>query len=309
MELAHGRRVQGTLLPPTFSFTSDFHPRPQRPFRKRRVTSATFLTRDLVATPYMYYDVNGRTPETTALLVADISDPRKPRRTCRLFLPLAARDVTLFADFIWDQPLSQNAERPRPGWFAPASQERILGLTVSGVDMGLAAPPTTVMFIISATHVVERIQQRLAASETKRVTFEWAEWGPDCSRVFSHSYPALWLSFIHGTKYAILDDGSPPTGYTVYDFSRAAVEDPRGEITETNDFIVKEGDIFAEQGAFESPVETKLHYRSMWRELEPEVVEWIGKHGSDFASVMLVDDGVVFSPVCCFSLSDHPAGI
>ena len=58
-------------------------------------TSATFLTRDLVATPYMYYDVNGRTPETTALLVADISDPHKPRRTCRLFLPQAARELRL----------------------------------------------------------------------------------------------------------------------------------------------------------------------------------------------------------------------
>ena len=87
------------------------------------------------------------------------------------------------------------------------------------------------------------------------------------------------------------------------------MEDPRGENTETNDFIIKEGDIFAEQGAFESPVETKLPYRSMWRELEPEVVEWIGKHGSDFASVMLVDDGIVFSPVCCFSPVDHTAGI
>ncbi|KAL1669627.1 hypothetical protein GGF50DRAFT_43673 [Schizophyllum commune] len=270
----------------------------RRPFRARRVPSATFLTRDLVAMPYTCYNLDDHTTSTTALLVADISDPHKPHRVCRLFLPPAAPDITLFADFIWDQPLSRASDRLRPGWFAPASQERVLGLSVSGFDVDFGTtPPTSTMFIISVPHVVERIQQRLATSGEKRATFEWAEWGPDCSRIFSHNCPALWLSFIHGTKYAILDDEAvPPTGYTVYDFSRSAVQDPQGENPEANDFIIKGRDVFAERGAFATPVETGLPYRSMWRPLEPEVVEWIGRLGGDTGSVMLIEDGVVFSP-------------
>ncbi|KAL1744677.1 hypothetical protein HDZ31DRAFT_38172 [Schizophyllum fasciatum] len=269
----------------------------KRPFRKRRVPSATFLDKDLVAMPFTCYNKDNRMH--SALLVADISVPSKPRRVCRLLLPPALPDITLFADFIWDQPLSHNAERPRSGWFAPVPEERILGLSISGFDavsFGIL-PPTTAMFILSATRITARIRQRMTGSETDRITLEWADWGPDCTRVFPHTCPALWLSFIHGTRYALLDDDdAPPAGYAVYDFSRAAVDEAAEEDPDDDSYVVSEPSIFNERGAFGIPIETRLPYRYKWRELGPEVTNWIGEQGSESASVMLIDDGVVFSP-------------
>ncbi|TRM69587.1 hypothetical protein BD626DRAFT_580024 [Schizophyllum amplum] len=265
------------------------------PFRKRHVPCVAFLDRNLVVMPFTYNDNN--TFSSTALLVADISVPTKSRRICRLLLPRSAVSTIAFADFIWDQPLSRRMKDASPGWFAPAPRDRILGLSVAAFDaVNLNnMHHTSAMFIMSVPRVVDCIRQRTIPPNVSRCTIEWDAWGPHSTRIFAHDCPSLWLSFIHGTRYAVLDDGDAKAGYTVYDFGKTAVgdeDDPAGEGA-----VITEPSIYDAREAFSAPVKTCLPYRAVQRRLEPEVADWIGSPDSTgSAAVMLIDDGVVFSP-------------
>ncbi|KAL1739840.1 hypothetical protein HDZ31DRAFT_48695, partial [Schizophyllum fasciatum] len=264
----------------------------EHPFAHDFITSACFLDANTVmATAYAHQVTS---PNNVFLKVVDITTPEAPVPLYHLQLPDLHPNADGMTGIIWDSPPTWKDDVPAQGCFAPSPAQRLIGIAMSAwvvtgnLAIGADARRVPLMFIVSVPALRGSFPPR-GPSSAYALSVLWEEWGPHSARLFDHECSPVWVCYIRGLRYAVLDDhedDEPARTYSIYDFS--------GNGPATTEAGEQLSAVYTHTDVFIEPVVSSLpchHYRGQVPRRDDL---------PDLSSVMLTDDGVVFVP--------HPGG-